>query len=780
MTFPIIHHAIRNLIRYRHSYLVSLIGLTISLTVFFLIANYIHFELNWESQHKNIDRLFLLQVENNYKGNSNLISQTPSAYADYLKDNFPEIENTCLMLNTWGEYLSANDQSSFYEGNGYYADSSIYNLFSYDFIEGSPVNSLLSANSIVLSENLAKKIFPGKSALGQTVFIDKKLPFIVEGVYKDMPENTSFQPSYLCSFERYKDSRLNYRSNYKSLSYRTFVMLYNQKDLLKVNAKIENLFKKFTGKDDHLILSSLKGYHISDSRTRTRLTLYASIGILIVILSIINCLNNSLSNFYLRLKEFNIKKIIGANKKILLKQVFAESLTIVTASSFFAVVFMLTLQPYFYQVIGYKSTIASLSTQNIFVITLIIVPLITFIITLIPVFSVYSKPSNNPHALKLFNNYTVVKPGKPLVIFQFFITIALICVSLLMYKQYNYIDQVNLGLNNKNIIYTQFKPEKNFQLQALKREIKKIKGVDNISFSYYLPFHGNASATAKNSKNDDFGIRINEVGPDYLNTLDIVLIEGRNFTVDPSAEINNCLINQAAEKKLGLKNPVGHTIFIEGSGNIHIIGVVHDFQCYSMYSKITPTLLLPANNLINYSCMAAVKLNAEYSIQTINQINKQFNSFMPLTGFEFWSYTDKVNQMFGNIALNREMNLLVFFTIITIIISLVGFYSIVAQHSLNKTKEIGIRKINGAKTFEIAKMLNQEFIKWLIIAYALAIPVAVLFMRNWLNRFAYKTQLSWWIFIIAGFSTLIIALITASSQNLRAARKNPVEALRYE
>jgi len=768
----------RNLWKNKSTSLVNLLGLTIALTSFVFIFMWVYHEITFDRFHKNYKNIYMVASEWKYAdGKSDFIMETPTPLSPYLKDNFPEVVQSTRFAKQFGGRTIGSGDKKFLE-QGLAIEPSFFDIFTVDFVSGDPKNIENNPNSIFISQGLANKFFGKDDPSNQTITFyvnaDNTKQYEIVGVYKDLPDNSSLQFDFLIPVD------IEDADNWFAFGYSTFVLLPNEIDRAQLNKKMAQFYDyKELGFDMDWYLHPIKDMHFkSDYQLFVYhpgdiqyVYIFSIAGVIILLIAILNFMSLIGVLGANRMKEAGIRKISGAQKNKVALSFLAEPLLLVFLSVFLTFILVEALQPAFNKLSGNKLPDLHQSAVVLFVLFILalavgvlsgILPGI-FIASLKPIDSIKQKRTVRKGA---FRRYFIA--------FQFTLAIALLSSTFLINKQLNYIFQKDLGFQKENIVHIPLKGKITEEYALIKHELLSnpaIKDVTNASplLSSGIELPGwtwdGISADEKHS------IARIYADSDFLNTFGIQLTQGTNF----SEQIpNQVIINEEAAKVMNIPNPLHKHIQLK-EVDYEIVGVVENFHSRHFANQIRPLVIIPDYNAKNLYVQYNSGVDKTSLISNINGLYAQLNPEVP---FEYHFFSDEF------IAIYRDehqmLELLFYFVIVAFLILSFGLYALSKQVTLSKTKEIGIRKVNGAKVSEILTMLNFDFIKWVAIAFVIAIPIAYYAMSKWLEHFAYKTNLSWWIFVLAGLLSLGIALLTVSWQSWRAATINPVEALRYE
>ncbi|MEM1134630.1 MAG: ABC transporter permease [Bacteroidota bacterium] len=770
--------------RYKSSFFINLVGLSSGLACTLLIYLWVNDELSIDKFHENDQQLYRL-VSNSIS--SKTLLNTSKVFAELLVEEMPEIEEA--VFSSWGtidSYLSSEDD--FFNVKGEFGTEAFFDFFSYELIEGNKQHVLNNTKSIVLSESLALKLFQttenivGKRLAWQWFSYEEDV--FVTGVFKDLPANSSMQFDYVLSFdvfeehfrERIERGNQNVKTYFK-INKNADIEHLNDKLYAYVKANYENasIFPFVIPYSSYYLYGSFENREQVGGRI-TYVQLFSIVALFILLMACINFMNLSTAKASRRLKEIGVKKAIGANRKMLIFQYFTESIT--TAFLALTVAFLLVViaLPFFNQLTG-KQLVFGFNLQIIFS---------AFGITMLAGLIAGSYPAL---FLSSFSPLAVLKGikqsyfgdawiRKGLVIFQFTLSVILITGVIIVYKQIELIQNKNLGYESDHII--SFKPQGwvSANQETFITEAKKITSVTNASSIFHALFGGQASTAdiQWEGKDPDETIWFEHGRVNYgmLEMLDMELLEGRYFSRNFKTDTAKIILNETAVNIMGLQDPIGKTVEISGS-KWEIIGVTKDFHFESLHEKIKPTFLRLSRNWARSIVLKIAAGKEREAIAQIEQLHKKLNPGFP---FEYKFFDQDYEVLYQ--AEERVATLSQYFAVLAILISCLGLFGMVAFTTERRIKEIGIRKILGSSEIGIVYLLSGSFTKMVLIAILVALPLSYFIAAKWLESFAYRIDLTWWYFVIAGILALLIAWITVGLQTVKAAYINPVKCLKDE
>lgn len=762
---------LRHLIKNKLYTVVTVVGFAISLTFIVLLSVYIQNELAVDDFHVNKERIYRLENES--------VDFSPPIAVD-LKNSIPEIEDFTRALEGDGRINISGEQRLKINYLG--VDASFFDIFSFPLIKGRPEEVLQTANSIVLSKSMAMKLFGSTDAVGKSVFLNTDHKFTVTGVMENFPENTHFVPQdALVNLKAFKDlwGFENIMEEYGFASLSIYLLSKANTDL---PSKAPEILKKFN--KDYWIykdgwakiveFTPLKDLYFSPkigngtkSNSKTLITVLSVIVLLILLLAVGNYVNLTLAQATFRGKEVAIKKLLGGSKRQLFLQFIKESVFLCLAAVVLALVLAKLIEPSFDSLLD---TQLNLHTK----INLLNVLLFIGVFGLVGVLSGVLPAAK----IAAFKPLEVVKGtfrkqsksiyGKAFITFQYTVTIALLACSWIILKQTDFLRGKDLGFQKNNIVHVEYLGS-NDQKETIKNALLKVPGVEDVSLTWQSPLSGGSNQTFEYGERS-LSFQEFAVDSSFFNVFNI---EMKPTTVAYSEKGRYLNKTALAELELG-DRPVSFKMEEE---EIPILGVVSDFNFKELRDKIGP-LMLRQQNADFMADNIFLKITGQNSFQTADKIKSTYAGLIDGAEFDLTFIDDTIDQWYEKDE--RTGKIIGYFTLLSFIISAMGILAMSTFYMQQRKKEIGIRKVNGATITQILTLLNRDFVKWVGLAFIIAVPISWYAMNKWLEGFAYKTTMSWWIFALAGLTALIIALLTVSWQSFRAATNNPVDALRDE
>lgn len=780
----IIKSAFQSLFNFRIYTSINLFGLVLGLTCSTVIFLYVSFEFSFDNFHKDKERIFRVNEISTSPKSRETSPSVRMPYGPALKNEVSEIDDVVRLRNNWHVNTLKYEDKEVSLEKAVFADSNLFSFFTFNIIHGHPDQLLASKYNLVITRKISERLFGNENPLGKLVEYDNN-SYEITGVVENVPLNSHIQFDAVFPIEKLIDSPDVQVGWDGGISATTFVKLYSGELETNVEEKLPDfLWEKVNEKNKdsgfytEFFLEPLGKIHLfskvdwdSNKKDGKYVILLLCIGITILLIAIINYLFISNGTLTFRLKEFSVKRCFGFGEPGIWKQIFTDSILLFLIAGTAAVILLFGLEGYITQL--FKANFLSFQLKkNMFLLVISIIS-ISSIASFIQ-FVTYKRKVANSSGIGLSSQPFLRKKLVHISTFQFCITIGLISSMIIVYMQLNFALHKDLGFTVENIINLSH-GSIGAKQKVLIDEIKKLPGVINASASFGIPGLETTANGYQAEGSEQWQIfNALFVDDNFFNTFQLELIEGRNFREGSNSDTKEFIVNETLAKEMNWKNAVGKSL--NRDGKHEIIGVVKDFHVGLIYSKIPPLIISKQWAEAFYSLSISIKPND--TKQTIEQIKTQWNNILPNVPFNYSFLSTKFERLFAEIK--QTATVLLLFTSISIIISMLGLFGITLLLINSKVKEIGIRKVNGAKLFEIVKMLNYNFVKWIAVAFLVAVPISWYVMNRWLQEFAYKIELSWWIFALAGLIALLIALITVSWQTYRAARRNPVEALRYE
>jgi putative ABC transport system permease protein len=782
--------AFRNIIRNRNISLINILGLSAGFASTILILSWVSNELSFDSFFKNKENIYRLNFGGEINGQSTKTYSSPQGVGPEALSVFPEVENFTRIRDLVRKPFKVGD-NQFYVDKGLSADSTFFHVFSYEGKLGDLSKSLNRKDVVVLDEYLAEKCFGKENPIGKTLEIDRQT-YTVSAVIKNIPENSHLQFHYLTPVMNIQDGWHN--NKWEGDNCGQYLVFNTKINKAEFEEKLtQMLYTKTNTWKEYKIRLSLQplseihfstGYALENAvkGNLQHVTMLITVALLILLIACTNFTNMFISSSLQRIKSTGIKITSGARRLTIIREFSTEVLFYVSIAFIISIGFVNLIIPVI-------KTLTNISFQvNFFSLNFLLISgtVIVFTMLIAGSFPGYYITRGNP-GLVLKAGFKSLPGGKhhiqkSLVTLQFITAILLIISVIFIQKQVNFLKTKNLGFDKENVVY--INTTGNFQniqnINQLKETLTKNPDITGVSTLSCLPTefeNGVFMYTVNHPDHKIHGEQV-KVGEGYFDMMKIQFVEGGQDFDYSNDRIEGCVINETTAKQLHLVPPfTGQTIFsVNDNNSLSIKGVIKDINTKSLNSKISPCLYTKATYFSDNGIII-FKL-ARFNPEALASIEQYCTKNNPSIPFEYHF----LNQTYEALYLNevRTQKIFQWFTLLSILLSCLGLYAMAQFITEARTKEIGIRRVNGARTTEVMAMLNQDFIKWVAIAFIIACPIAWYAMHKWLENFAYKTDLSWWVFAAAGGFALVIALFTVSFQSWRTATRNPVESLRYE
>jgi putative ABC transport system permease protein len=766
--------AFRNLVKRKVYSLINISGLAVGMTCTILIMLWVQHEWSYDRFHENADRLYRVVFTNEQKDFHGYYQ--PGPLAEYLKASFPEIVQTTNFSDMQWK-LSYGTQGFFC--NGSYVDPAFFEMFTFPLVAGNTKTVLEDPYSVVISEPLAQKMFGQNDPVGKTLKLNDEANLNITGVFKEIPKTSHIQFDFVMPFE----IAPAWMKMWDRKCVQTYVLVRDDCPLDELNQKIRGVMNEHnpTWKNVLYLNPVTKShlYALGGGGLITYITIFSILAILILMVACINFMNLSTAYSEKRLKEIGIKKTVGSSRMMLARQFLTETIVLAFLALVVATILVESFLPYLNNILNTQIKM-HYSINMIFI--LLSTALLTGLIAgSYPAFFVSS-----------FRPIVILKGEAPkatgrsprlrkaLVIAQFSFSIFIITCVMSIHGQLCFIRAKDLGFNKDQVLMIRARGILQGKCPVIKNELLKNPNVvsTTVSANNLTSFAGSGTGPIDwEGKNTDkiLEVGFNFVDDDFLKTFQIKMAQGRFFSQEFSTDLSEALvINEAAMKEMSMTDPVGKNLSTWFGRKGKIVGVIRDFHTQSLRDEMAPIVLLPTE-AANYLC---IRIKPDEISNTIPFIERTIKQVVPDDPFEYHFLDKEIDDLYKTEQLTG--NLATFIALLAIFISCLGLYGLASFSAQQRTKEIGVRKVLGASIPNILAMLTRDFIKWIIIANLIAWPVAYYAMSRWLQNFAYRIEISWWMFALAGGIALLIALLTVGWQAMRAATANPVEALRYE
>lgn len=788
----------RNLIKNKVYSFINIAGLATGLAVAMLIGLWIFDELSFNKSFENYGRLAIIKQNQTFNNEVTTQSSVPYLMGEEIRNKYgSDFKHVVMSSGPSTRILAFGDQKISKQGN--FMEPGITEMLSLEMVKGTRAG-LKEINSIMLSEETAKALFGDHDPIDKVVKVNNKQDLKVTGVYKNIPYNSDFKDlAFIAPWDLYinNENWSEKKTNpWRANMFLTFVQIADQADMEKVSAKIKNVKLKAVKSQDavfkpEIFLHPLSKWHLYSEFKNGKIAggsiefvwLFGIIGVFVLLLACINFMNLSTARSEKRAKEVGIRKAIGSLRSQLITQFFSESLLVVALAFILSVIFVLSALPYFNEVADKKMIFPW--KEPLFWIVSIGFSILTGLIAgsypalYLSSFQPIKVLKGSGFARIKLGSFAAV-PRKVLVVVQFTISIILIIGTITVFRQIEFAKNRPVGYDRNNLLMVAMNtPELHGHYDAIRSELLKTGVVKEMSQSSnpttYIAAINNGYEWEGKDPATQGNFATMAVSHDFGNTVGWQFKEGRDFSRSFSTDSSGVVINETAAKFMGLKNPVGSTIKADGKP-YQIIGVIKDMVMESPYKASFRTVFFLE---YGWASVFNIKINPESgSTEAINKIEKVFKKFNPAAPFDYKFTDEQYAKKFGEEV--RIGKLTSFFAVLAIFISCLGLFGMATFTAEQRTKEIGVRKVLGASVANLWQMLSKDFVVLVVISCVISAPVAYYFLNGWLQKYEYRTEVSWWIFVLASFGALVITLMTVSYQAIRAALLDPVKSLKSE
>ena len=777
----------RNLLNNKTFSLINIFGLALGMTCSLVIMLWLKDEYNRDRFHQNDKRLCRVMENQYFSGSISTFESTPGIFAENIVKDIPEIQLASQML--WEEEPLFTVNNTFDKEKGRYVQKDFLKMFSYKLAKGNAASALDRPDGVVISKKMAEKYFKGTDPIGKMMKVDSRDNVMVTGVLEEIPELSSLKFDFLMSYDLWF-KRNDWAKDWGNNGPRCYVLLAANTSIDKVNAKIKNYLKtKNKESNIELFLQNYGESYLYSNWDNGKqnggridyVRIFSVVAVIILLIACINFMNLATARSLKRAREIGVRKVVGAGKRQLIAQFIGESLFVSFLALCLTLLIVALLLPAF-NTLTEKHLSINFADPS-FLLLLLGLTLGTGIIS-------GSYPALFMSSLKpiiILKGVLKFKSGaayfrKALVVFQFALSIILILGMIVIYRQIDFIHNKNLGFAKEDLLYIPIEGELQKTYPAFKDELLRQTGIKSVSSSQSSPLEVGSSTQGVRWPGKDTTKMIlfsnNPITYDYIKTMGIQLVDGRDFDPSYGLDSNNYLVNEAAAGKIGYKEPVGKELTMWGDKGT-IVGLMKDYHYNSLHVPIEPLILrLFKKSWNSYWGNVIIRTEKGKTKQAITSMEKIYKQFNPGFPFKYYFTDDEIAKNYK--AENTVSKLSKYFAFLAIFISCLGLFGLVTFTAEQKTKEISIRRVLGASVPGIIRMLSKEFLKLVLIAALIAFPVAWWVMYKWLNDFAYRVEIGWWIFPVAGVAAILIALLPISFQSIKAAVANPVKSLRTE
>jgi putative ABC transport system permease protein len=800
--------ALRNLLRNKVYSFINIGGLAVGMATCLLITLYVFDEISYDRFNEKADRIYRLDMDIKFGGLEKSYAVSPAPAGPAILRDYPFIENF-VRIRENGVVITKG-RETINEHNVAFADSTLFEVFTLPMIYGNPKNALNQPNSVVITESIAKKYFNTSQVLGKFLTIDKTHLYKITGVIKDIPENSHIKRNIYMSMLNYEDSKQNV---WVSNNYNTYLLLKQNVNPSQLKSKFREILKKYVQPEIFQVLGikSIEDFEKSGSYMRFDLMpltkihlhsdkvaeigtnsniqyvyIFSAIALFILLIACVNFMNLSTARSVNRAKEVGVRKVLGTIRSHLMGQFLSESILLSLIAFFLGFGIAYSLIPYFNDLAAKQMNLSFEKKPFLLPALLFFSILIGLLAGVYPalILSSFKPISVLKGKLTASNKGSYLRSG--LVVFQFFSSAFLIICTIVIYRQLSFIQQKNLGFNREQVLVINDTNLLGSGLESFRNELLQLKEIKSATVSGFLPtpsYRNNNSFWPEGELNAEKGISMQfwEVGFDYTKTLGMQLLQGRDFDKNMSTDSSALIINESAAKIFGYKNPIGKKLFMYADVQTKrmvaftIIGVVKNFNYESLRENVGAMSMCLSSKPYG---MISIRLQTDNIKEAIAKIENKWKSRVGASPLNYQFLDEAFDSMYR--SEQRIGKIFISFAILAIFIACLGLFGLATFTAEQRTKEIGIRKVLGASVPQIVQLLSKDFVRLVIIGIVIASPIAYYFMDKWLQDFAYRVEISWWIFALAGIVAISIALLTVSYQAIRAALMNPVKSLRTE
>ncbi len=770
---------------------INIVGLTLGLTCSMLILLWIGNEMKFDRTHKDGDRIYKMLFNIQYPdGSINTWTNAPQPLEEVLEKEYPEIEHAMLISWNGDRLLTLGDQN--FKKPGVFASEDMFEVFDTPFIVGKKETALKEKKSIVITDKLAQILYGNdwrqKEIIGSTIVVEKEDILMVTGVVPAPTTNSSIQFDYVIPFKLGLDYQ-PWNREWGNFNNRMFVKLREGVEVNEFNEKVEDVVKTHRkngeGDDTHAFVYPIEDLYLYGKFDNgvniggriEYIQIFGAVSIFVLVLACINFMNMATARSFRRAKEVGIRKVVGANKRSLIFQFIGESILITLFSLVLAVGLSQLLLPVFNELTN-QSLYLDFQNLNYWLFGVLFLIVTSLLAGFYPAFFISGFKPVSVLKGSLATSHNAIFFRKTLVVFQFFLSMIMIISTFVVQMQIDFIMNRNLGLDKENVMIYGLNNESYTHFQAIKNDLLQHPEIVSVTTLNQNPLNVGSSATGMEWEGKKEGEEIEFshlwVTYDFIETLGMELMDGRDFSPDFGTDSSAFLVNEAAIKAMGLENPVGSAFngfWIEDG---KIIGVIKDFHSGSIYNSIDPLIVIMDEEPYQMYIRTASEKTGD-AIAILENIHNKYSKNYP---FEYQFMNDNYNQMYkSEMVMGKLSN---FFAVLAILISCLGLIGLASLTTSQRVKEIGIRKVMGATIANILFLLSKDYFKLIVISFVISAPVAYYFTASWLENFAFKIDMLWWIYPITGLLVIVVALLSVGSLSIKAAVTNPVESLRDE
>ncbi|WP_206537984.1 ABC transporter permease [Sphingobacterium deserti] len=788
---------------------INIVGLAISLASFILIALYVTDELRYDQHHKYADRIYRINSDLVIGGTDLHLATSSDPMGPTLKAEYPEVEEFVRFYNSSGGRLIKKKEQFIHESKIAYADSTLFRVFTIPLVAGETSNALNKPNTVVISESVAKRYFGTVDVVGKSIETNnaKESPYKITAVFEDMPRTSHFQFDFIFSMHN-----VNYPWNsFLSHNFHTYVLLADGTNVASFDRNFAQVIQKHilpqarqlmdinsmedferSGNRIHYSLMPLQDIHLHSDRYPELgvngdvqyVRIFSFIAIFVLLLAYVNFMNLSTARSATRAKEVGVRKVLGSKKKWLVTQFLTESMLMVCLAFFLAIALAALFLNYFNSIAGKELAFTDLFSPSFLSLLLLFTLLVGGLAGIYPALVLSRFKPVSVLKGKIDGGFRRSKFRSSLVVFQFLTSVVLVAGTMVVYQQINFIQNKKVGFDKEHVLVVKGTQALGANAESFRHSVSQLQDVQSSSFARFLPVANsdrNDNAFSKDpvmNESNSFNAQRWDIDYDYIPTLAMEILQGRNFSRAYGSDSTGILINESAAKVLGYANPIGQKVYMpydDGQSIAYtVVGVVKNFHFESLRQQVGPLLMRLGNN----RSAAAFRVSSNNLQQFIGQVEEEWKARSPALPFSYHFLDEsfdamyRVEQQVGKLAIS--------FSFLAVFIACLGLFGLTTFIVEQRIKEIGIRKVLGASISGILVMISKDFVRLVLIAIVIGTPLTWWAMNKWLEDFAYRIDIEWWMFAVAGLLAVIIALTTVSYQAIRAATANPVNSLRDE
>lgn len=788
--------AFRNLLRNRTYTFINISGLTLGMASVLLIVTYVNHELSYDQFHNDADRIYRVSETVPLGDDVKVIASTAFALAPNLRVDYPALENATFFSRPQNTDVFYKE-NRFFENRIHIVDDEFFEVFSFEFVYGK-ANALKDINTVVINQSTAQKYFGDRSAIGEVIKLNQfyggqDVALTVVGVIKDMPANSHFHMDLLVGMKT--SEQYVYQSMVRAWGWDsgyTYVKVPAPFDIETFNASLPDFINKhvgenttwltyFTKKMTEIHLESDLNSELEANGNKQDIYVFLIVALAIIFIASVNYINMATAMATKRSKEVGILKTLGATRTQLVRQYISEALLVTSIATLMGGFLAEMLTPYFNSLAGKTVAINFLENPDRILLYLAAAFTIGFLSSVYPAIYLSSFQSIQALQGKISKRNSLLGFRKGMLTIQFSISIFLIIASVIVYNQWDYLKNKSYGMNTDTSLTFSLQSNDNVaRFDVLKTALESNPSITRVtSTNRQIARDVNSQSLVNFYEPDSTMERLSlstiYMQPGFLKDMGVKLKEGRYFLKDQTTDINNAIIiNEAAVQLFKNKDVLGRSFQVDNATGT-IVGITEDFHFESLYNKIKPMVFVPTASVQGF---VTLSVNSNDFSQTLAFIESAWTDFDPNRGFRYHITSEDLKNLYD--GEERFLNLFTMATGLAIFIACLGIFGLVSFSAHQRTKEIGIRKVLGAGIFHITFLLTRQFLYLILIGNLIAWPVAHLFTNNWLQGYSYHIGFQWWPYLVASAVAILIAIMTASTQTIRAASKNPVDSLRYE